>query len=233
MDPYWEGSIWSSLHSELNIGIANQISEQLPPNYLVSLEEYLLVETIGEHPFDSFRPDVRIEKLVEEAPAYATSSQAEVPTPTAVFPAPRPAEWRIPYLRIFGTAGAEVTIIELLTPANQRAPGYTKYLEKRQKRTRRGVHFLEIDLMRRGKRTIGHPGFEPQLYLAALHRAGSGAVAVWTFSVEDSIPPLPVPLEVGDADLVIRPQEVLNWVYRTRKDHLRIDCAASPPSPAL
>ena len=232
MDPYLEGDLWISVHNELNIAMRRQLSKQLPVQYSILSERYLVLESL-EGGLERYRPDVRIDYM-DDAPSASLAVPATVPAPTDLLPVPAETELEIPFLKILsGTDNTLVTVIELLSPANKWGEGYEKYLQKRTSLRRQGVHFLEIDLIRRGKRTVRHPDFHPSDYLGALHRADGSATQVWKFSVKDRIPNLPVPLQSGDHDLVIDLQSALDEFYVESRCHYHIDYTANPPPPAL
>ena len=235
MDPYLEGTHWVSVHAELCIRLIDQIDEQLPDNYTVVPEKYLVVETIAETE-QSFQPDVSIRRFREPTPS-STPPSAEVSAPTLTIPAPQPRAYQQTFFKILELETSDVvTVIELLSPANKVDVGLSKFKRKRAAFHENGVHFLEIDLIRRGKRTIEPKQLlraAPFDYLASLYRANSSAFEVWTFSLADAIPRLPVPLLVGDADVVIDTQRALDTIYQRRKYGKQIDYGSDAPPPKL
>src|SRR3712207_4056371 len=45
MDPYLEGSLWTSVHTQLSVEIARQLAPRLRPRYLALTTERFVVET--------------------------------------------------------------------------------------------------------------------------------------------------------------------------------------------
>ena len=236
MNPYLEGDLWSSIHSEMNTWMVDQISEQLPAPYVALSERDVVLETILDEPNDvSYKPDIRVDKqavdIIQSRRAARTSNSV---TPTATLPVMKEQEHEIPFIKILRPKDRGlITVIELISPANKRSDGRTQFLKKRNDLRRQGVHFLEIDLIRRGSRTLSQPDLPKSDYLAALHRAEEGSVDVWAFSVKEPIPVLPVPLAVGDADVELYLQPILDRMYKRRRLWMLVDYQKAPPPPVL
>ena len=236
MDPYLEGEHWVSVHAELCIRLIDQIDEQLPDNYVVTPEKYLVVETLTETN-QSYQPDATIKRLREIALLHPAKQPSEVLTPTLHVPVPQPRKYQQTFLKITELDTSDVvTVIELVSPGNKDDEGRTKFRRKRSSLHENGIHFLEIDLIRRGKRTIPQRHFSqiaPFDYLAALYRADATGFDVWTFTLADRIPLLPIPLMVGDSDVIIDTQAALDLVYRKRKFWKQIDYNRPSPPPKI
>jgi hypothetical protein len=43
MDPYLEGSQWTSVHTELSVEIARQLATRLPPRYVARTNERFVI----------------------------------------------------------------------------------------------------------------------------------------------------------------------------------------------
>lgn len=69
-----------------------------------------------------------------------------------------------------------------------------RYLQKRRRLHQSGVHFLEIDLLRRGIRTVQHPKLGKCDYLIALTRAHQPQTDLWPVALRSPLPTVPVPL---------------------------------------
>ena len=113
-------------------------------------------------------------------------------------------------------AGREpvVTVIEILSPANKRKSSARRsYLAKRARVVRAGVSFVELDLLRAGRRTplTGRPRSD---YSVSVCKRGDVAnVAVWAVGLRQRLPVIPVPLSPPDDDVPLDLQGVLNDVY--------------------
>lgn len=235
MDPYLEGSLWTSFHHDLTSHLSDQIVAKLPENYVVLPEKYLVVETIAEED-QRLKPDVMIDRFRDTAPEYS-GEVGQVATPTLFVPNPQRWEYPKSYLKILDTDTSDtVTVIEILSPGNKEDDGLKKFRKKRDLLHESGVHFLEIDLLRRGKRTLSDEQLHeaaPFDYMAALYRANSSGFNVWTFGLKDSIPLLPVPLLFGDTDLTLDTQQEFEKIYAKRKYHKLLPYGQPAPRPVL
>ena len=107
-----------------------------------------------------------------------------------------------------------VTSIEIMSPANKREPGWSAFLSKRDELRLAGVHILEIDLLRRGKRTWSDARVDAAPYMAALVRAGHLQAELWPIGFRDPLPLLPVPLRPPDPDVPLDVQQALDTHLR-------------------
>jgi len=111
--------------------------------------------------------------------------------------------------------------------------GLIPYLEKRRKLRLAGVHLLEIDLIRRGKRPAQLAQFTTADYLVALTRGHQDKTDVWTIDLKDILPVIPVPLTPPDVDILIDLQQALTEIYQEAAYGVSIDYATEPPLPNL
>ena len=108
-----------------------------------------------------------------------------------------------------------VAVIELLSPANEdEEAARLQFLAKRDKLRYAGVHFLQIDLLRGGRRLLPK-GADPggRHYNALLARGGEAEADLWYWGLRDRLPTLPVPLESPDPDAALDLQAVFDRVY--------------------
>lgn len=141
MDPYLEGSEWTSVHTELSSEIARQLSPKLRPKYIVRLSRRFvseMPEEVGIVTAD-FYPDVSvIDADHDEGMAESVVASTWPPLQMAtVIPA------HVPHLtiEIRDVANRElVTAIEILSPTNKRGEGYQEYLDKRSRILRSQAH---------------------------------------------------------------------------------------------
>ena len=69
--------------------------------------------------------------------------------------------------------------------------------------------------------------------MVTLTRAGSGVIDLWTLTLQDILPTIPVPLREPDPDAVLDLQAALNAIYDEAGYDLSIDYTQSPPPPAF
>ena len=145
-----------------------------------------------------------------------------------------PPEQKIRSLHVLELATrTPVAMIEFVYPANKHGLGRERYLKRRSSLLQSGLHFLEIDLLRAGDRTIDAGLVEPAPYLAALHRTDEERPEIWSFGVNRRIPLFTIPLLPGDGEVSLNIQPALNQVYRDGRYGSQIDYTKPPPPPTL
>ena len=236
MDPYLEGpTIWPGIHHRLATVTAAELMPQLRARgYFADVGERVWLSV----PDRNVYPDVGLLR----GPA-APADQAGTATLTADEPATAsraPTEMREPFVEIY-RAGDErvVTGIEFLSPTNKTSTdGRRQYRLKQRQTELEGVHLVEIDLIRRGRRILDLPG--PLLgtlaeydYLANLGRRGGDRFEFYRWDLRDALPRMRIPLAAGDEDAVLDLRAVLDTVWGMGPYPDRIDYAAAPPPPAL
>ena len=122
-------------------------------------------------------------------------------------------EHRETFVEIFESTPEQrlVTCVEALSPANKRpgTPGWEQYLRKRQSLLLSGIHLVEIDLLRGGRRLpLGAPPPDLRDYYILVLRSWLFPKAdLWTFGLRDPLPEVPIPLDadVPEVSLPLRP----------------------------
>ncbi len=175
MSPYLEGYLWPDVHQSLIQTIRELLAPKIAPKYVVHVEPYVVLDKTPESELGILYPDLAVLKPGELKEPATEYGGAGVMNPDLVLPAPSYFTVRIPRLVVKRQDGMQaVTVVEILSPVNKKEPGLRKYLKKRASLHRQGIHFLEIDLLRRGQRTVDHPQIASTDYLVQLLRAGSG-----------------------------------------------------------
>jgi hypothetical protein len=241
MDPYLEGSLWSSVHAALSVEIARQLSPQLRPKYVALIEKrYVLdvppevrsdegvVISAGTWEATGVQPDVSV--------ALSSGRTQDSPSRTAVVDPPlrmatvMPEAIPLHTVEIRDVAQRRlVTVIEVLSPTNKAGDGRVEYIQRRQKYLRSDVHLMEIDLLRRGQRVpmVGRLPDKP--YFVFLSRSGGRPVTdIWPVDLAERLPAVPVPLLAGDADVSLNIQAALNSIYDQLGFDLAVDYSKPP-----
>ena len=224
MDPYLEGSEWTSVHTELSSEIARQLSPRLRPKYVARTVRRFLAEA-------DIYPDVGVQEsgqsgsLRESAPAWNAP-----PLQLATLISPREPQVTI---EIRDVARRElVTAIELLSPSNKRGEGFQEYVDKRSRLLRSTAHLLEIDLLRRGSRVPMAAPLPVASYFVILSRVHRRPIVeVWPVPLQAVLPVVPVPLMDGDPDVSLDLQAALNTVYDALNYDLSVDYTRPPEVP--
>lgn len=233
MDPYLEGSIWTSVHASLVIEIARQLAPKLRPRYLALPAERFVAESSGEIAISaaSMYPDVAVTR--EAKAAYS------VEPPATIAPARLQLSTYLPErepqftveIRVIGSREL-VTAIEVLSPSNKRGSGREEYLDKRNRILRSSAHLLEIDLLRSGQRVPMREALPPAPYFVFLSRADKRPVTdVWPIMLDEPLPTVPVPLLPGDDDVALDLQLAFTTVYDTFGYGFAVDYTQPPEIP--
>jgi Protein of unknown function (DUF4058) len=231
MDPYLESWIWGDFHSNMISVLGEQLNDKLPRRYIANTELYVW----REDPSRGDRlliggPDVHVADQRPASGASATASVVTAPV-TTILPG---VEARQRYLRIVD--GAErriVTVVELLSPANK-GGNREAYRFKRDEYIASGVNLLEIDLLRSGVRPpLGNPAPPIRDYYALVSRAEEPSLLhIWPISIRDSLPPVPVPLDPGEPEILLDIRAAMDRVYDKGRYGEQLDYT-KPPVPAL
>lgn len=230
MDPYLEGSLWTTVHFSLSAEIVRQLAPKLRPRYLVLPAERFVMESpesVAITAADMY-PDVGVAE--SDSPRILKETAAAVPLQIAtVIPSPVPHVT----VEIRDAASRElVTAIEVLSPTNKRGDGYDEYLVKRRRILLSPVHLLEIDLLRRGKRVPMKELLPPAPYFVFLSRAEKRPVTdVWPIALSDPLPTVPIPLLPDDNDAYLDLQVAFTAMYDLLGYDLAVDYSRPPEIP--
>lgn len=232
MDPYLEGSLWMTIHSQLSAEIARQLAPKLRPKYLALTTERMVWDMPDSVAISatSFYPDVGV---VGRQPGEPTASGAAVATAPVqlqtVIPEPVPHV----SVEIRDVANRQlVTAIEVLSPTNKRGEGRVEYLSKRRRIMLSTAHLLEIDLLREGQRVPMLDPLPAADYYVFLSRAENRPlVDVWPIGLDAGLPEVPVPLLPGDADVMLDLQQAFTTIYDLLGYDLAVDYTAPPEVP--
>jgi hypothetical protein len=218
MDPYLENpSRWPEFHGALLFCFRAALNAVLPPRYVASVDLHVwLHEPDAETRTRIGKPDVYLTDQPGTTGPASGGATATLPAPAVVLlPVVRRVGPR--YLRILDSLDRRVvTVVELLSPSNKDlGADRDQYLAKRNEYLATGLNLVEIDLLRAGHRpSLGEPMPPPGAYLVFVSRAADfPQVGIWTFTIRDALPEIPVPLdpEDGVASLALKP--CLDKVY--------------------
>ena len=230
-----EGYLWPDVHGSLANVIKEFIAPLISPKYVARTELYTVDDSSPEEDVGIMYPDVEVLRRRKSPPPEPLSFDTDiaVATPaTTTIPAVFSVEVRIPVIEIRDRDNNQlITAIEILSPVNKRKPGLEPYRAKRKNLVEAGVHFLEIDLLRRGTRPFAYPYLPKAHYLVTLVRSASWKTEVWAVDIKEALPVLPVPLKSPDPDVTFDLGKALRTIYERNLYHLSIDYQQSPPPP--
>jgi hypothetical protein len=236
MDPYLEGDLWPDVHHALATQIRRQLTPLVQPKYVARISRYVVEDNNPEQEIGIMYPDVELLQIKREVrdSEHAYANRGAFSPPALSIPILEPVEVEIPVVEIYDVLGNRlITAIEILSPVNKRSPGREQYLNKRQRLYKAGTHFLEIDLLRRGTRSVQHARLAASAYLIALTPASARKTDVWPLALSARLPIVPVPLLPEDQDVLLDLQKALSSVYEEAAYQLSIDYSKAPPPPAL
>jgi hypothetical protein len=225
MDPYIESfRLWEDFHSKLIGEMERSLSSLVPDRYVVRTGERAYVAIGGPSADEGheFLPDV----VLASAPGPETGAPAAGPIPEVAGSDAAPvlmqalleAEYREVYLEIHQTDRERrlVTGIELLSPSNKRpgTKGWRLYHRKRQLYLRGLAHFVEIDLLRGGRRMpMAGRWPESPYYLLVCRKPEAPRCTVWPAHFLRPLPVLSIPLAAPDPDITLPIQPLVEAVY--------------------
>jgi hypothetical protein len=225
MDPYIESfGLWEDFHNKMIGEMERSLSSLVPDRYVVRTGERTYVAVGGPSGDEAheFLPDVA---LASERGPDASGPPAAV-TPEAGGPAATPvvmealfqSEYREVFLEIHQADRERrlVTGIEIVSPSNKRArsKGWRLYQRKRELYLRGLAHFVELDLLRRGRR-MPMAGRWPDspYYLLVCRKEEAPRCTVWPAHFSNPLPSLSVPLSAPDPDINLALQPLVEAVY--------------------
>jgi hypothetical protein len=209
MDPYIESSgMWGDFHGSLLAAIRGDLNAHLPRGYAASIELFVWAGEAGSHAGTQLgEPDVFVRE--DDRPDDRGAATATMAAPSTIV-LPRLARRKRKYIKVVDVRAKKViTVVEVLSPSNKKSGAdRAAYLEKRNEYLASNLSFVEIDLLRAGRRPpLGKRHPEVADYYAMACRSWEFPRAgFWTFGVRDPLPEIPVPVtrELGDTPLNLR-----------------------------
>ena len=233
MDPYIEGSIWISFHSQMIVEIGRQLTPLLRPKYIALVQERFVLEEPEDIGITtrSLSPDVGVAWSGIASKSAPAIMLAPAPLRIATIIPEKVPHWT---LEIRDRLSRElVTAIEVLSPSNKRGRGRREYLAKRRRLLVSSTHLLEIDLLHEGKRVPMRKPLPSVPYFVFLSRFEQRPVTeVWPITFDQPLPAVPVPLLDGDPDVKLDLQRAFLTVYDQGGYDLAVDYSR-PPAPPL
>ena len=225
MDPFIECfGLWEDFHSKLIGEMERLLSSLVPDRYVVRTGEraYVAIGSPGGEEGHEFLPDIMVASVRGPEASGATALPDPGPGEPEAAPVLMQAlfqmEYREIFLEIYQTDPERrlVTVIELLSPSNKRrgTKGWRLYNRKRQVFLRGLAHFVELDLLRRGRR-MPMAGRWPDspYYLLVCRKHEAPRCSVWPAHFLRPLPPLSIPLAAPDPDVTLALQPLVEAVY--------------------
>ena len=232
MDPYLEGSLWMTVHTDLAVSIAHQLNRRMSPRYVALTARRYVMDTpeeagvlIGET-----YPDVAVLTTTRAEGAGVVAEAVAPPLRMSTL-----VRARVPHITVEIRDVARrhlVTAIEVLSPTNLRGEGFGEYRDRREKILRSTAHLVEIDLLPKGRRVPMRGKLPPAPYFVVIGRSERRpATDVWPIPLDRPLPEVPVPLLAGDPDVMLDLQRALGGVYDDDRLGSLIDYTQPPEIP--
>ncbi len=234
MDPFIEGQRWQDFHSTFIGLLKESLVPAVRPKYSVDIEQDVYLVSEDELPEGIIEPDLAfVEASAEVWAESGASAVAATGVAPAVLTLPNPSRRKQKYLSIRDRANRRVvTVIELLSPTNKSpSNGYIEYLSKRDNILSTRTNLVELDLLRGGKRLPTRERLPPADYYAFICRAPRlPKVDVYSWTLRNRLPTIPIPLAMGEAEVSLDLEEVFTKTYdRSGYDYVLDYCRPAEP----
>lgn len=231
MDPFLEEpSEWHGVHTRLIVVISDLINERLPSQFSARIEGNVAIME-QEVPIARMRPDLYLthnSPLRGEQVAMPTIATPEIIDELDEITVEE--QW----LEIVDRRSrAVVTTIEILSPFNKMGQGYEAFLQRRKLGMGSSANWLEIDLLRGGKRPFSLYASPMPDYYALMKRAKGIDLYLWRMPLRQSLLTIGVPLTDGYADVALDLQAAVDVVYENGRYALDLDYNQPTPLPQL
>lgn len=227
MDPHIEAChLWDDFHHDLISEMKNAVASVLPKRYVVRAGERSYVMLTAKNGVDEYR--MQADLTIAQKPGRGSSSgqQAGTSVLEATDVDSKPismvafvhTDFHEGFLEIREAYGDRqvVTCIEVLSPSNKRfgSEGWFEYVRKRQSCLSGMCHFVEIDLLRRGRRMPMDDDWpNSPYYLLVSRKEKAPRCTVWPATFRQPLPPLIIPLLHPDPDLTVPIQSLIETIY--------------------
>ena len=232
MDPFLEHAAeWRGVHTRLIVAISDLIADMLPVQFVVKIEGSVqLIDWDGDVDSRMF-PDVFISR--KSAIRESQLTTVAIAAPTTIVTAPNYPKVTYRWLEIKDRESREViTTIEILSPFNKTGKGYEEFKAKRKKVIQSQANWLEIDLLRSGKRPFELVGGTSDYY-AMMRRANSQEFLIWSMPLRSRLLTIGVPLADGYDDVPLNLQLAVNEVYLRGRFGRDLNYSRPVPPPKL
>ncbi len=219
MDPYLEGSLWTSVHTALAVQLVHVLNPLLLPRYFAFASRRMVLEMPQEPDIaiGDVYPDVAVlrarPKDERASPPVAGGSAIAAPVRmVSLLPS------RVPHVtvEIRDVENRQlVTVIEILSPTNKRkGRGFNEYQRRREQILLGAVHLMEIDWLHQGRRIPLKGELPPTPYFVFLTRTWDFPITeTWPIAIDQPLPVVPVPLREGEESIAIDLGQALTRVY--------------------
>src|SRR5947209_835093 len=155
MNPYLEqAQLWRDFHNSFLVTLRAALTPRVGNRCYVELEESLYIDPTGDEPKLFAVAEAAVTDADRDATADGGGAATAVVAAPVTVTVPGAARRKARRLVVRDSKGQEaVTVIEFLSPSNKTAGvDRDKYLEKRIEVLTSAANFIELDLLRGGRR---------------------------------------------------------------------------------
>ncbi len=240
MDPYLEApALWPDVHHGLISESQAVLNRELRPRYHVRVEERVYISDDEDPGRNVIIPDLRVAQVghgvkTRHVTQPVSSGRAVAPIEMTTLVQDEIREARLEVVDT--TDRSVVTVIEFISPSNKvsGSRGRASFEQTRREVMNSASHWVEIHLLRAGRRFVNTRRLAPHDYLihvSRVERRPQGSV--WPLALRDSLPAVPIPLRGSDASADLDLQAVLNAAYERGAYDLEIDYRKEPVPPLV
>ena len=232
MDPYVESPAqWPDFHSTFIHALRETIADVLPEPFFARVQEdVVLLEP--DPPAYKAIPDVLVGATGRGTYSNPGAATLEPTTLENVVVLDRRTEYFIEIVRM--PAAEVVTVVEVLSPANKGGGGRAFYADKRARILQSEANLVELDLLRAGRRMTLSKPYPPGHYYALVSRSPTQPKCdVYSWSVRDRLPRIPLPLREPTADATADLAAAFDVAWQRGRYDRFINYSEPPPSPAF
>lgn len=206
--PFLESQgFWPDFHATFLNYLREAVSDRLPEDYEARLDERVQLSS-GEpgEPGRLIRPDLAITQQPGRRGAGSTTLLLEPESIETLIV----DDERVPFLKILHRPDRNlITVVELLSPANKEEPSRRDYISRRNAILQQPVHLVELDFLKAGQRLPMKRAPRAADFHAVVGRHETRPDSlVYSWTVRDPLPSLPIPLKGDDPDVVVPLGEV-------------------------
>jgi Protein of unknown function (DUF4058) len=235
VDPYVEAQgLWEGFHQGYTTYCRDALNKLLPDHYVAQLGEHVRLMHLSPEEARQMIPDVLAAR--ERGRSSVRARRARRGAGTALLEPVRVSwmeveiEVRDVWIEIVRVPEiTPVTVIEVLSPTNKVGAGFLEYSQKRRATIHRDVHLVELDLLLRGERLPMDRPLPPGDFYALLSRVDQRPHCdVYSWTLRDPFPPVPIPLLQPDPDVLLDLKPVFAREYEEGRYSRRIDYSLPP-----
>jgi hypothetical protein len=216
MDPYLEDpAFWPDFHLRFINYWCEAIADALPESYEARLDERVNLVQMSPEIIKLIYPDVAVSQG-RPTPRATSGGAGMLLLEPVTIPHEFLEEVRETRIDILHRPDRSlVGVLELLSPANKTGEGLNEYRAKRKTILLQKVHLVELDLLLGGSRLPLARPLPAGDYFAFVSRADNRPnCEVYSWSVRDPLPVIPIPLRAPDADIRIDLEKVFQATYQ-------------------